>query len=313
MTMPDRRILPADMIVSRWAAPDGWDHRRFDWRAGDATPRGSMLFQAGRADYVEKYLEPIAHWHDRGWHLSGFDWRGQGRSGRMLADPATGHLPSFDRLVEDLDAFVTTWRAETPAPHALVGHSMGGHVMLRLLAERRAGVDAIVLVAPMLGLNSAPIPGWAARTIARAACAVGRSERRAWEAGDSPAALRVRQQALTHCDDRFADDTWWKTAQPDLALGPPSWGWVAAAYASIDVLERLAMLERVTTPILLIAAERDRLVSADAIRQAAARLKTAELHIITGAAHELLREEDRLRVPVMATIDRFLDERAPRA
>jgi lysophospholipase len=313
MTMPDRRALPAEMIVSGWDAPDGWRHRRFDWPAAAGADRGSLLFQAGRADFFEKYLEPLAYWHDRGWHLAGFDWRGQGGSGRLLDDPVTGHLPSLDPLVDDLAAFVGEWRAATPGPHVLVGHSMGGHLILRLLAETGAQVDAAVLAAPMLGLKSAPIPGWAAPSIVRAACATGRSERRAWEAGESQAAQRVRQRALTHCDDRFADDGWWKTARPELALGPPSWGWIAAAYASVAQLGRPGILEGVTTPILLIGADRDRLVSAAAIRAAAARLKDAELHMIADAAHELLRETDSVRLPVMATIDSFLDERAPRA
>jgi len=299
------------MIVSRWAAPDGWSHRRFDWPAADVAARGSLLFQAGRADYIEKYLEPLGHWHGRGWHLAGFDWRGQGGSGRMVADPATGHLPSLDPLVDDLAAFVAEWRRATPSPQVLVGHSMGAHVMLRLMAERGVAFDAAVLVAPMLGLNSGPIPGWAAQTIARTACAIGRSGRRAWEMGESAAARRARQRALTHCDDRFADDGWWRATQPELALGPPSWGWIAAAYDSIGTLGRPGVLERVTTPILLIGAERDRLVSTAAIRAAAARLESAELHIVAGAAHELLRETDALRVPLMKTLDRFLDDRAP--
>jgi lysophospholipase len=311
MTMPDRRALPAEMIVRRWVAPDGWSHRRFDWPAAAGSARGSLLFQAGRADYIEKYLEPLAYWHDRGWHLAGFDWRGQGGSGRLLADPTTGHLPSLDPLVDDLAAFAAAWRAATPAPHVMVGHSMGGHVMLRLMAERGAAVDAAVLAAPMLGLNSAPFPGWAARAIARAACAIGKAGRPAWKTDDSPAGRRVRQRALTHCDDRFADDGWWRSAEPDLALGPPTWGWIAAAYASAAALWRPGVLERVDIPILLIGAAGDRLVSSAAIRAAATRLKTAELYVSEDAAHELLREVDSIRVPLMAKIDRFLDARAP--
>jgi lysophospholipase len=312
MTMPDRRTMPAEMIVSRWIAPDGWDHRRYEWPAGSTAGRGSILFQAGRADYIEKYLEPLAHWHERGWHLSGFDWRGQGRSGRLLADPRTGHLASIDPLVDDLAAFVAAWRAETPGPHVLIGHSMGGHVMLRLMAEQGVAVDAAVLAAPMLGVNSAPLPGWAARSIARAACRVGRSERRAWEPRDNPATHRLRQRALTHCEDRYADSAWWKAGQPDLGLGPPSWGWIAAAFASTAALRRPGVLERTAVPILLIGAERDRLVTAGAIRAAAARLPAAELHMVPDAAHELLREADAVRLPIMAHIDQFLDKHAAR-
>lgn len=312
MTAFPRRALPADIALSSWVAPDGWRHRRFDWRRGaGVAPRGSILFQSGRADYVEKHLEPLAHWHSRGWRLSGFDWRGQGGSGRMLADAATGHLASLDRLVDDLAAFFADWRGETPPPHVLIGHSMGGHVALRLLAERGVEVDAAVLIAPMLGLNTSPLPGWAGRAITRLACRFGRAERRVWEQGIGSAAERAIQRRLTSCPERQADALWWKSQRPDLALGPPSWGWLAAAFASVAALAKPGVLEAVVTPVMLLGTDRDRLVSAAAIRRAARRLPAARLHMEKAAAHELLREGDDIRLPLMAAIDGFLDETAP--
>ena len=306
----DRRKLPEGMLFAGWVAPDGWTHRRFDWPAA-GRPRGSLLFQAGRADFIEKYLEPLAHWRAQGWGVAGFDWRGQGGSGRLLADPATGHQPSLDPLVDDLAAFVAAWRAKAPPPHVLIGHSMGGHVMLRLLAERAVAADAAVLVAPMLQLNSAWLPRRVAHAIAWLACRVGKAERRAWEQGEDPVRIRTLQRRLTHCVERHADAAWWKDRRPELGLGPPSWGWLAAAYRSISGLEEEGVLERVRTPLLLLGAERDRLVRGDAIRAAARRLPDAELVMSPDAAHELLRESDAIRLPMLAAIDRFLDVRAP--
>lgn len=308
--MFDRRTLPEGMTFAGWRAPDGWTHRRFDWPAA-ARPRGSLLFQAGRADFAEKYLESLGHWHARGWGVAGFDWRGQGGSGRLLPDAATGHLPSLDPLVDDLAAFVAEWRDRTPGPHVLVGNSMGGHIVLRLLAERPVVVDAAVLVVPMLGLNSAWLPDRLAHGVARLACRLGLAERRAWEQGDDPVRARALQRRLTHCLERHADSGWWKDRQPALGLGPPSWGWLAAAYASIARLRATGVLERVRTPLLLLGAGRDRLVRADAIRAAARRLPDVELVMAANAAHELLREIDAMRLPVMAAIDGFLDARAP--
>jgi lysophospholipase len=312
MGLLDRRVLPEGMVLDGWHAPDGWLHRRFDWPASvGAAPRGSLLFQAGRADYIEKYIEAAAHWHDRGWHVAGFDWRGQGGSGRMLDDPATGHLTSLDPLVEDLAAFVTDWQARTPAPHVLIGHSMGGHLVLRLLADREVKVDAAVLVAPMLGLNSGRLPDRLGRIIAGAVCRIGRAERRAWEQSELPGPRRALQRRLTGCVDRHADSAWWKDRRPELGLGPPSWGWIAAAYASIARLDRPGVLEQVALPILLLAPAQDRLVRTAAIRAAAARLPNAELIVAPQGAHELLREVDAVRIPLFVAIDDFLEKRAP--
>jgi len=57
-------------------------------------------------------------------------------------------------------------------------------------------------------------------------------------------------------------------------------------------------------------AERDRLVSASAIRWAAGLLPHSELVMYPDAAHEILREAEPLRSGVMARIDGFLDGQA---
>lgn len=284
--------------------------RRFDWTNAES-PRGSILFQAGRGDFIEKYLEAQAHWHLAGWNVSGFDWRGQGGSGRLHEDPLIGHAESLDLFLDDLDAFQREWRGAMPGPHVLIGHSMGGHMMLRLLAERKPPVQAAVLVAPMLGLNADPVPAPIARAITRLACRLGLSGRAAWKQGERPVTIGLsRQSNLTSSLERYEDEAWWKANQPELALGAPSWGWLAAAYDSIAAIDRRGVLEAVTTPILLLGADRDRLVSPRAIRQAARRLPDAGLIMSASGAHELLREIDGIRLLLLAEIDRFLDQKA---
>ena len=304
-TLHDRRALPQGLRLSDSAGPDGWRLRGFDWRA-DGAFRGSLLFQSGRGDFVEKYLEALAHWHARGWHTAGFDWRGQGGSARDGPGPASGDANGFDAMVADAGGYVAAWIAATPPPHVLVGHSMGGHLLLRLLAERRVAVDAAVLVSPMLGLAHAPLSTRMARLMAGAACALGFGARPLW----GHATPLARQANLTGCADRYADEGWWREAQPRLGVGPPSWGWLKAALASIARLDAAGVLERVDMPVLLVATERDRLVSAAAIRRAARRLPDARLVMLDGA-HELLREADPARTAAFAAIAAFLDERAP--
>jgi lysophospholipase len=305
-----RRSLPVDATLAAWRAPDGWPLRRVDWPAERS--RGRLLFQCGRGDFIEKYLEPVIDWQDRGWNVAGFDWRGQGGSGRLLADVTRERVASLDPLVDDLAAFVTRWKKASPAPHVLVGHSMGGHIVLRALAEGRIAVDAAVLVAPMIGINTSPLPAWMVRGIARTACAIGLGDRRVRKRRGAAPSVPGRPWALTRCPDRASDSGWWKVQHPELGLGPPSWSWVSAAYASMAALRRPGMLEKVATPLLVIGAEHDRLVADSAIRDAAARLPDAELRMFADSGHELLREAEPVRRAAMATIDRFLDDRVPR-
>src|SRR3954464_11748390 len=151
----DRRAVPAEAKLSTWAASDGWRLRRIDWaQPPGAKARGSLLFAGGRGDFLEKYLEIQQHWFARGWNVTAFDWRGQGGA-RAGVDGAAAD--SFDAMVGDLAGLAADWRGAFPAPHVAVGHSMGGHLLLRGLAERALAVDAAVLVAPMLAINSAPV------------------------------------------------------------------------------------------------------------------------------------------------------------
>jgi len=270
--------------------------------------RGSLIFANGRGDFVEKYLEPLAHWHGRGWNVTSFDWRGQGGS---RGDIIRGHLDSFDPLVGDMDALVRHWLEDAPGPHVAIGHSMGGHLLLRLLAERGPSIQAAVLVAPMIAINASPVPAWIGRRVARMLAELGWRERPAWKHNERPAPPGLsRQSYLTSCPDRYADEMWWKEQQPGYSLGPPSWGWVDAAYRSIESVTPERMQE-IHTPILLLGTGRDRLVSPTAIRRAAKLLPDVELAMFHQTAHEMLRESDPIRLEVMARIDSFLATRAP--
>jgi lysophospholipase len=287
------------MTFSSWNAADGWVLRCFAWPQ-ESLASGSLLFLTGRGDFVEKYLEVLAHWHAQGWELAGFDWRGQGGSGRLLPDPLTCHQPSFDPLVDDLANFVADWRRTTPAPHVIVAHSMGAHLTLRMLAESQSGVDAAVLVCPMIDIRVKAIPGWGLGAIARGATLLGRAKKKVWHRDIGDVGGR-----MTSCPDRRADKAWWKAHHPVLASGPPSWGWVLAARRSIRRLTDRAM-RAIGTPMLLLGTEGDPIVDVRAIRRAASFLRHAELSVFSGGGHELLREADDRRLPVLARIDAFL-------
>lgn len=290
------------MTFRDWTAADGWRLRAFDWPADGA--RGRLLFLGGRGDFAEKYLEAMAHWRGRGWSVAGFDWRGQGGSGRVLPDPLVNHLDAFDPLVDDLAAFVRAWR-DGDGAHVVVAHSMGAHLLLRLLVEQGASIDAAVLAAPMIGLRAGPLRTRGIAWLAGAAVAAGRGRRRVWEGDAGNVGGR-----MTSCPERQADKLWWKESVPAIASGAPSWGWTLAACRSIAQVTPQA-LARVDVPALLLVSQRDPIVDAGAIARAARVMKRAELATWPGHGHELLREADAVRLAVLARIDAFLDARVP--
>jgi lysophospholipase len=304
----NRRARPPGAHFSQWRAPDGWALRRMDWPQPDGTP-GTLVFAGGRADFIEKYLEPLAHWHRRGWNIVSFDWRGQGHSRGHIVG---GNFTDFDPLVADGAALLAEVIERSPGPHVAIAHSMGGHLLLRILAEHQPAMAAAVLVAPMLAVNTSPAPEALGRALAATFCQLGLTDALTWrESGTAASAGRIRQANLTHCPERFADEMWWKDSEPGFHLGPPSWGWLAGAFRSTSRHDAAA-LGSVHTPVLLLGTERDRLVSPRAIRRASSILPNAELRMWNDAAHELLRETDPVRSQAIDTIDTFLDRHAPR-
>lgn len=282
--------------------------RRFLWPS--AGGRGSILFQTGRGDVFEKYLESFAHWHGQGWTITAFDWRGQGGSGRLTPKANCGHIGDFAAYVADLRAFAAQWMAETPGPHVVMGHSMGGHLVLRGLAERAIAPDAAVLVAPMLGVRSAlgPLAAPMARLLSR----LGDRRRPAWKGNEKPYTTETRANLLTHDPERYADELWWQAQDRALLTGAPSWQWLVEAFRSMADLEA-GPIEAVATPLLLLVAEADGLVDPRAALRIAPRLPDAELlRFGPESAHEILREADPVRNRALGAIDGFLDKRVPR-
>lgn len=287
---------------------DGWTLRTFDLAPSPDRPRrGSMLFLSGFSEFFEKYLESICHWHEAGWHVSSFDWRGQGGSGRLLTNPRVGHIDDYAHFISDLSYIAGRWRTETPGPHVIVCHSMGGHLVMRALAEGRITADAVAMSAPMLGLPIGPLQTRWARAVAGMMCWLGLDEHAAWRRAERPLLPGMSRAALlTHDMDRWADEEYWFARHPELELGPPSWAWLRASLRSIEALEAPGILERVNIPILLMMAGKDRLVTNAAIRRAAIHLPNVRTLLITGAYHELLREGDLWRDQAMNAIDAFL-------
>jgi lysophospholipase len=308
----DRRAIPAGAQVSTLPARDGWQLRCFDWPAKGA-PRGSILFQGGRGDVFEKYLEAFAHWHGRGWSVTSFDWRGQGGSGRLNPAGNCGHIEDFAHYIDDYRDFAKDWQGALPAPHVVMGHSMGGHLVLRALVERAVRPAAAVLIAPMLGLKS-PFGAALGERVARLLGGLGDPGRPAWKTNERPYTTDTRESLLTHDHDRYADELWWQRANPANVTGPPSWKWVIEAFRSTRELRESPALAAIDVPLLALIADTDGLVDARAAVATIGKVPNARI-VRFGAesAHEILREGDAVRMRALGEIDAFIEAKAVRA
>lgn len=295
-----RRSLPPDARWTDWIATDGWRIRMVCWSPMPGKP--SLLFLNGRADFIEKYSESYWHWRDQGYGLTTFDWRGQGGSGRFPAG-TEGH---FDAWLADLDGLADHAAAAMDGPLVLAGHSMGGHLALRHLAAGNAPrYRRAVLFAPMAGIAAHGVPPRVLSWLAQARVKAGAGD--TYPPMQGPYGERTRgvqrQRILTGDPERFADEAWWIDANPALAFGGANWRWLFEASASCDALATRGVPERIGLPVDVFIGDNERLVDAAAARRLVRRLPQGRLHVIAGAAHELLRERSAVQDSVLAAVD----------
>jgi alpha-beta hydrolase superfamily lysophospholipase len=120
-------------------------------RTSVENPRGTVLIVHGLGEHSGRYGHIVALAHELGFDVVAYDHRGHGRSpGRK------GVLPKGTSLLEDLASVIDTVEVR---PLILLGHSMGGAIAARLVAEgyqqhgeKPAGwhrkVDFLVLSSP---------------------------------------------------------------------------------------------------------------------------------------------------------------------
>jgi len=316
-----RRSLPAGGSIEMRTLADGWPVRTALWPGRSDGP-GSILFLTGRGDFLEKYCETFHDLVDAGWGVASFDWRGQGLSGRQGDTPMKGHSPGFDNWLADLDELTAWFRGSLPAPHHVIAHSMGGHLLQRHMAGENGEFARAVLLSPMLGVLARPLGPLLARRLAATMVALGRGG--TYVAGGGPYKPGLpgsaRQKLLTSDADRYGDEGWWVGETPALALGSVTWGWLDACFRSLDMIfaapdtargtgegrDDRPRLQRITTPTLVLIPATDGLVDNAVTRRAEILMPNAKLEEIAGAGHELLREVPAIREVVLARVVRYL-------
>ena len=95
-------------------------------------------------------------------------------------------------------------------------------------------------------------------------------------------------------------------AEPLACVAAPTYGWLNAAMAAMDDLARPGRLDGLRTPVLIVSAENDHLVSSDAHQTLAAAHALIETARIPGALHEIMMEQDAFRAAYWAHADRFV-------
>lgn len=301
-----------------------------DWQWGEMTERGglrlhtgsltrhenpvaNLIIGPGMREFTQGYFETIRDFSDRGYNVYFLNWMGQGGSESIL--PGRFHrmarIFGFDRDARNLIQYAET-QVPDNAPKVYLGHSTGGLIGLLAAIRSPKTFAAAALLTPFLGfldkrarfleaaLKFLPLPEKALEHYIPG----GKN----WMKRSAPAsALQPDDYSSDPIRMLLRDE--WTSANPDLQVGDLTLGGFHEACRAIASLEKKGVAEKITTPVMLVSAGREKLVSTAAIFNMASRIPDA-LHIhIPEAKHETCMETDEIRNIVLNNTDGFFRSR----
>jgi len=270
--------------------------------------RQRFVILPGFTEFCEKYAHVAQKMVNLGHDCLIIDWPGQGRSGHLGSQPLMVHCERFSGHIDALDQLLVAagWRQK---PFHFLAHSMGGH--LALLSSQRFAkqLQTIALSAPMILPRPRPI--WAIRLLGLVLGACG-FNRHYTPLTTIPSVESLQQfderNLLTTDEAGYLWQTYWFFEMPELRRYGASVGWVREAYRSAAyAVANPAFLKDTKTPVLIMMAEKEQVVSNSKMSYAASHLPNADLIEIKGAKHELFNETSKIDDDVWDHLTRFWD------
>ncbi|MBU74404.1 MAG: hypothetical protein CMM73_01655 [Rhodospirillaceae bacterium] len=276
------------------------------WKAKGKS-RGRVMFCPGFTEFIEKHSYAAHQLHDAGYDLLIIDWPGQGLSGHLGSDPLTVHIDDFTTYLDAAEALISSvgWAEKQVT---LIGHSMGGHLALRLADRLQGRIVALILLSPMI---APPIPPlWLGRLLGQIACVLGRGPVYAF--GQKPRLLeRARlfqaDNVLTRDRGRYTESFLWFDDRPDLRRSGASWAWVTAAYDScIKTTTSHHWMRSIDLPVMALTSGAEVVVHKQSTDRMLKLLPQCERHEFQNARHELCQESEDVRLDLWRRITQFL-------
>jgi alpha-beta hydrolase superfamily lysophospholipase len=273
--------------------PDGLTLRLHLWDVASA-PRGQVLIVHGLGEHGGRYAHVAAALNAHGWRVVSYDQRGHGAS-----EGARGVLAAPDSLLRDLSRVLDVARAACAGPLVLLGHSLGGLVVGRFVAESlrpapadwARPVEALMMSSPALDPGLKPLQKLLLALVPALApnLAVHNGLHPAWICRDPAVVQAYLHDPLVH--DRISG----RLARFIADTGP----------------EVLALAPQWVVPTLLMWAGADHCVAPAGSRHFAAAAPTDRVRSREwpGLAHEIFNEPEHPEV--LAALTGWLDSRFP--
>lgn len=117
------------------------------WRSDTTPPAAILALVHGFGEHSGRYGNVVEHLTERGYAVYGFDNRGHGRSPGQR-----GHINAWAEFREDVGAFLSLIGEREPGlPLFLMGHSLGGLIVLDYALHHPEGLAGVIASGPVLG------------------------------------------------------------------------------------------------------------------------------------------------------------------
>lgn len=251
--------------------------RLFARRSEIEDARAEVILVHGFGEHSGRYGPLTDHLTREGFSVTSYDHRGH-----ALSDGLPGHVEDFSEYDNDLAAVVKSVSARTPEAKRtfLIGHSMGGLVVLRYVARKDADLSGAVVSAPLLGIATS-VP---AHKIMIARVGARMAPR-----------LRVGNEIDPATLSRDPEIVRAYSTDP-LVTRQVSVRWYWEAKRAMEEARELA--SQIELPILILHGTQDKIASIDATREVFERISSddKELGIYPDFYHELFNEPEKRAV-----------------
>jgi lysophospholipase len=266
--------------------------------------QGAIVILPGRTEAYMKYFETLHDLKDLGYSFYLMDHRGQGLSGRMVADTQKGYVKEFHDYVADVKTFIDTVVTPNSSGQPIIlSHSMGGAIATAYL-EDYADVKAAVLVSPMHQMDTGKYPEVVAQTLAEGATLIGKGDNYALGQAGYDENLAFANNDVTHDEGRWIMNRELAKMNPSIKLGGATYRWVKEGIEADWSMRWWA--GSISCPVLLLQAGQDKVVKVGAQDTVCGRADSCKKVAFAGAYHEILQEQDAIRDPALNAIKNFI-------
>jgi alpha-beta hydrolase superfamily lysophospholipase len=250
--------------------------------------RGRIVVAHGLGEHSGRYANVVNWLVPKGFSIWALDLRGHGQSAGIR-----GHVSRFDEYIEDLKTFIKIAKEGMPDAMKcfLLGHSMGGLIVLRFALRFPDIIDWVIASSPAFGLPKEPpaikVTLGKIMSLIKPTLSFGNELDKTKISHDEAVVRAYQNDPLVH--DRI-------TAR-----------WSTEFFSAMESTNRQASAMKV--PTLIQAAGDDHLVSTDATHSFFEKLTLADktLHIYDGLYHEIYNEPENQRERVLGDLATWLE------